>query len=931
MAHSEEKTNEDGTKTRVATAYAWGITDKADFIALLSDMLLPLDCILGLLLHGGMINAEFDTKGFTGDTLAILDGVKVSGGNGYNYAIIPLLEALGATPMTQAKYEEAVAANHGSSLKPILDMLFAQVDKILEQPINSVLGILANLCYAIANGNVGILVENLIAPVNNLIAAVDPIFPIAIQIDLGNIGAADPAKYPVLKTFLGQEHPGVSAGVSLKIDGAALANLLGNLIEGIAIDGKPLGLQLDLNFAELAAMAAADANGDGKIDFNEDSVLDTKYDIYNGTGYKNVVGDNAYTFYALLKTILTEDNWNALKGALGLDLGDFEGLIEDIIKDPAKILDVIATLLGGEVSYIPIQNRTITLQGIDYRTYGFLTEANADVIAANIDNLINDILKAAGVGGGSLAGLLGGMLNNDLVSNLVGKITGLLAGESVEGILGTISTLATGDKAILVVYDEKGNVKPLGLDLTVQGYATEYAKYSNANAEFAKRLKAAKKWSDVSAAGINWGVNGTVTSFVNGLESILNPLNCVLELLLLGEGKTLGVLPSRNDNGTIIKGDDGKPVCVANIKGGNGYDYAIIPLLEAFGLEAKDVKTQAQYADAVKSNPANTLGYVLTKIGNWADWLLAKPVDRLLSVLPNVGYFLSNEGFYLIVRNLAAPVFGILNAVSGIIPGLGNLLDGLDVAKLIHNINIPIQLLGAKYNFKIPEIDFYELAQTGTGKKEVATARSEKAGSFKTAITDPKDYVKNYENGKYDKYIAEGNKKTQTYIQADKGNTLTWLFTFLLDMFGDAGNREALVQWIVEAFDLKAGSEQSVRYAIDQLFKTTASYGMPDIIVAALFQALGLAVTVDAFYRNDIITVQEIFKQLFNDIANGSTCIYGSIARVMEQMTGVWYDTVGPDEDHEEAEEEAEETLNWFQRIIKKIKEFFAKIFGIFG
>ena len=106
---------------------------------------------------------------------------------------------------------------------------------------------------------------------------------------------------------------------------------------------------------------------------------------------------------------------------------------------------------------------------------------------------------------------------------------------------------------------------------------------------------------------------------------------------------------------------------------------------------------------------------------------------------------------------------------------------------------------------------------------------------------------------------------------------------------------------------------------------------MPDIIVAALFQALGLAVTVDAFYRNDIITVQEIFKQLFNDIANGSTCIYGSIARVMEQMTGVWYDTVGPDEDHEEAEEEAEETLNWFQRIIKKIKEFFAKIFGIFG
>ena len=47
-------------------------------------------------------------------------------------------------------------------------------------------------------------------------------------------------------------------------------------------------------------------------------------------------------------------------------------------------------------------------------------------------------------------------------------------------------------------------------------------------------------------------------------------------------------------------------------------------------------------------------------------------------------------------------------------------------------------------------------------------------------------------------------------------------------------------------------------------------------------------------------------------------------------MTGVWYDTVGDDDDHQDAVEEGEETLNWFQKIIKKIKEFFQKIFSIF-
>ena len=509
-------------------------------------------------------------------------------------------------------------------------------------------------------------------------------------------------------------------------------------------------------------------------------------------------------------------------------------------------------------------------------------------------------------------------------------ITGLLGGSSVEPILSTITGLTTGENAILVVYDEKGNVQPLALDLTVQGYAAEYAKYSNANAEFAARLNAAAKWSDVNVSGIKWGVNGTVTSFANAFASILNPLNCVLELLLYGEGKTLGVLPGKNEDGTYAKDENGMPKCVANIKGGNGYDYAIIPLLEAFGLESHEVATQTAYSNAAKKDPAKTLGYILERIGFFADELLKKPVNNLLEILPNVGYFLSNEGFYLVVRNLIAPVFGIVNTISAVIPAVGEIFNKLDVAELIHDINIPLALLGEKMNFKIPKIDFYELAQTGSSKTEVSTSRSEKANSFKTPITDPKDYIKNYPT-KYESYIKQGNKLTQTYIVSDKGDTLTWLFAFVFEIFSDAGNREALVQWLVKVFKLNSGAEQTVRYAIDRLFATGSDYAVPDIIITALFHALGVAVTVDAIYQGEFKNIQLIFDELFNGIANGSGCAYGRIARAMEQLTGIWNETIGPDEDHEEAEKEAEESLNWFQKLIKKIKEFFAKIFGIFG
>jgi hypothetical protein len=127
-----------------------------------------------------MVRADFDEAdpngSFRGKTLAVFEEIAISGGSGYNYALVPLLELLGAKPMTQVEYDKAVAANHGSALYPVLTMLFDRVDELLNAPIKNVLGMLANLCYALGTGSVATIVENLIAPVNNVIAAVDEKF-----------------------------------------------------------------------------------------------------------------------------------------------------------------------------------------------------------------------------------------------------------------------------------------------------------------------------------------------------------------------------------------------------------------------------------------------------------------------------------------------------------------------------------------------------------------------------------------------------------------------------------------------------------------------------------------------------------------------------------------------------------------------------------
>ena len=149
-------------------------------------------------------------------------------------------------------------------------------------------------------------------------------------------------------------------------------------------------------------------------------------------------------------------------------------------------------------------------------------------------------------------------------------------------------------------------------------------------------------------------------------------------------------------------------------------------------------------------------------------------------------------------------------------------------------------------------------------------------------------------------------------------------------MFATEHNREALVQWLVEFFELQSGAEQTVRYAINELFNKAQAFGSSDIIVSALLYALGMTVVIETTLMGNVAQIQTIFKQLFAALGSNGHATYAAIARVMENLTHVWEDTIGSDQDHEDTKEEVKETLNWFQRLIQKIKEFFQRIFGIF-
>ena len=80
-------------------------------------------------------------------------------------------------------------------------VLFGEVEEILASPVSELMSRLANLFYFIGNNSINELAANLLAPVNTLIAEVDPIFPLAIQIDVGQVGIEGAE---IIKLFLGK-------------------------------------------------------------------------------------------------------------------------------------------------------------------------------------------------------------------------------------------------------------------------------------------------------------------------------------------------------------------------------------------------------------------------------------------------------------------------------------------------------------------------------------------------------------------------------------------------------------------------------------------------------------------------------------------------------------------------------------------------------
>jgi len=141
------------------------------------------------------------------------------------------------------------------------------------------------------------------------------------------------------------------------------------------------------------------------------------------------------------------------------------------------------------------------------------------------------------------------------------------------------------------------------------------------------------------------------------------------------------------------------------IRGAEGYQNAIIPILEALRAgDSTGIKTQAEYNEL---EGADMLKYILTPIFSRLDEILDDPINEILAELPAVVYFLNSNGLDTAFKNLLNAVYSLLNAIEPI-TGEINLysLIGIDLSEMNANtlIQSALDAINVDAQFKLSDI-----------------------------------------------------------------------------------------------------------------------------------------------------------------------------------------------------------------------------------
>ena len=740
-------------KNQPVTYIADGSMNRTAFINALVDIFSPADFLISWFLVGADTPLEFlYTK--TGEA-----AIKLNGGNGYDEALVPVLEALGCDLSDSAAYFSANGGKTGINVvKYMADKLLGRIDGIAASanPVQEIVAMLPELIYFINANGLSVSVRNFLQPVISLLSLVNNF------VDTGDIGEIEDINdlFAFAMNMLSE-----SVDVNFNLTDLSIADLT---ITGVFNIVKVI-TGIDVNTAMTWPMMTQDGSGNPIVylDENDQPVYKNIYEqlaLGKVTRYHSGNGRTAFRMDAtddpaalsqidmiaiLMATVVNvfelknESDEYANRQAFVDLLGDtganvFDAVIKILNLEEGKYVDYDWLFTQRNVSdhkpYIDPQYQNTYVSPIDKvsaitGTAGYdkyWTKEMAQYVADNLIPVVNNVLLLIGISIPGIDGpiesiddLINGLLpQGSLYTNeILAKLTGLIAG--------------TGE------VDENG-VEDIGLKAKLDEIDPNHA--IEGLLKNVLGIDLGLVWAYKGRTDFGF-VDGDRDGFVAALAQFLRPVNPLLEWLLTDKAISLFYNADASD---LIK-----------IPGGNGYEQAIIPLFEAvIGYDNANIKTLAQYIDDIEQNPDNMLIDILNPLLDFVDAALADPLNVVLGRIPAIVYFINSKAADRMVKNLLSPVYQVLNAL--------NTLVDIDIDSLIK---------GA-IGFSLEELDFNAIIEVVIG------LLPDNLSNLSPLIVDA---VKEFTIGKVIKYSSHATFYT------DKGVPYQYGFTMVLNEESSSG------------------------------------------------------------------------------------------------------------------------------------------------
>ena len=630
------------------TTVKWGVNDKKSFSKAVSATLSPFNNLLFMLLCSG----KYNLAGIT----------TIKGGNGYETAIVPFLNALGCeVSLTQAEFKAEAKEDKSTMIYNILMSALNIVDKLEEKPIDTLVTVLSALAYFNESGQLNQCFNNLLAPI--------------------------------------KENAYVRLAILLKIIDLDSMNLDLEVIINDALTSisQESGLQLPpVDFETLSKCGSSDG-----VNFIPNKPL--AYTVIM-SWLVEALKLNKAQLPEFLKELNTVGSENTL---LSDDV--VTKLLETDTKNVVKTIILIFndSKLGDPQEY---KFPAISFSQVTYTEN--LTKKEFKKVLNGIDDLIDEFVVEY-----SDYRKLETLLQNTIYtnSNVGSFVVGIYSALEKEGLIEMLSVM--------------------GVDASPKGVASlltegDYTEARNA-------LNRASSWSKVNLNGVNWGFyNGRRTGFENAFVATLRPLYPLLEVVL--KGKTITFMDS-------IK-----------ITGGDGYNTAIIPILEALGCNSRTIKTYNEYKNDTSKDAV--LKNITTPVFDLLDDLFEKPVKTALEILPNVVYFIDSGNLEVCITNLLLPVTALLEKIE---PIYKVEFDTSAITSAMNTDDI-LKSLEEGVGLKLKSFDLKALYSYG----ETETKQS--------------------------KQVLNGKNTSYTYIKADKEALLLTVLRYLVDTLKMPENKGAL-------------------------------------------------------------------------------------------------------------------------------------------